>query len=68
MYYAGHGIEANGRNYLVPIDAKLEADRDIDYETVPLPQIMNAVEGARKLRIVLLDACRDNPFARLTRR
>jgi uncharacterized caspase-like protein len=68
VYYAGHGIEANGTNYLVPIDAKLEIDRDIEYETVPLNQVLGAVEAARKLRIVLLDACRDNPFARQMRR
>jgi tetratricopeptide (TPR) repeat protein len=68
VYYAGHGIEANGTNYLVPVDAKLEVDRDIEYETVPLNQVLNTVEGARKLKIVLLDACRDNPFARQMRR
>jgi invasion protein IalB len=68
VYFAGHGIEANGTNYLVPVDAKLEVDRDIEYETVPLNQVLGAVEGARKLRIVLLDACRDNPFARQMRR
>jgi uncharacterized caspase-like protein len=68
VYYAGHGIEANGTNYLVPVDAKLEVDRDIEYEAVPLNQVLSTVEGARKLRIVLLDACRDNPFTRQMRR
>jgi len=68
IYYGGHGIEANGLNYLVPIDAKLATDRDIQKEAVPLDQIMTAVEGAKKLRLVLLDACRNNPFAPLMQR
>ena len=68
IYYAGHGMEMNGVNYLVPVDAKLETDRDVNFEAVPLDQVMNAVEGARKLRVVILDACRDNPFANQMRR
>ena len=60
VYYAGHGIEMNGTNYLIPIDAKLEIDRDVEFEAVPLAQVMSAVEGAKKMRLVLLDACRDN--------
>jgi tetratricopeptide (TPR) repeat protein len=63
VYYAGHGIEVNGVNYLIPVEAKIAADRDITQEAVPLDQVMAAVEGAKKLRLVLLDACRDNPFA-----
>jgi tetratricopeptide (TPR) repeat protein len=68
IYYAGHGMEMNGTNYLIPIDAKLETDRDVNFEAVPLDQALNAVEGARKLRVVILDACRDNPFANQMRR
>jgi tetratricopeptide (TPR) repeat protein len=68
IYYAGHGIEMAGVNYLIPTDAKLETDRDVGFETVPLSHVMSAVEGAKKLRIVLLDACRDNPFANQMRR
>ena len=68
IYYAGHGIEVGGQNYLVPIDAKLRAARDVDFEGMPLSQIMTALEGAKKLRLVILDACRDNPFlARMDR-
>jgi tetratricopeptide (TPR) repeat protein len=63
VYYAGHGMEMNGVNYLVPTDAKLAADRDVQFEAVPLEQVMVAVEGASKLKVVILDACRDNPFA-----
>ena len=62
VYYAGHGIEVNGQNYLIPVDAKLETDRDMQFEAVPLDQVMASLEGARKLKLVLLDACRDNPF------
>ena len=62
VYYAGHGIEVNGQNYLIPVDAKLATDRDIQFEAVPLDQVIASLEGARKLKLVLLDACRDNPF------
>lgn len=63
VYYAGHGIEVNGVNYLVPVDAKLTSDRDVLFEAVPLDQVMAAIDGAKKLKLVMLDACRDNPFA-----
>ena len=63
VYYAGHGIEVNGQNYLIPTDARLATDRDVQFEAIPLDQVMAALEGARKLKLVLLDACRDNPFA-----
>jgi hypothetical protein len=68
VYYAGHGIEFGGANYLIPTDAKIMSDRDISFEAVSLDQVMIAVEGAQKLRLVILDACRDNPFARTMRR
>lgn len=68
VYYAGHGIEVNGLNYLIPVDAKLAVDRDVQYEAIPLDQVMTAVEGAKKLRLVLLDACRDNPFTPVMRK
>jgi tetratricopeptide (TPR) repeat protein len=68
IYFAGHGLEINGTNYVVPVDAKLETDRDVQYEALPLDQVIGAVEGARKLRLVILDACRDNPFVRGMRR
>lgn len=63
VYYAGHGIEVNGRNYLLPVDARLAADRDAQVEGVLLDQVMASLDGARKLKLVVLDACRDNPFA-----
>jgi tetratricopeptide (TPR) repeat protein len=63
VYYAGHGFEIGGVNYLVPVDARLAADKDAETEAVALEQVLAAVGGARKLRLVILDACRDNPFA-----
>jgi tetratricopeptide (TPR) repeat protein len=63
VYYAGHGLEVGGVNYLVPTDAKLAVDRDIQFEAVPLDQVLAAVDSARKLKLVVLDACRDNPFS-----
>src|SRR5216683_2289402 len=62
VYYAGHGLEVSGANYLVPIVAKLGDDRDIQDEAVSVDRILSAVENAKKLRLVMLDACRDNPF------
>lgn len=63
IYYAGHGIEVENKNYLVPIDAQLKSDRDIDFETISLALVEGAVSGAKTLRMVVLDACRNNPFA-----
>ncbi len=63
VYYAGHGLEIGGVNYLVPVDAKFATDRAAETEGVALEQVIAAVGGARKLRLVMLDACRDNPFA-----
>jgi tetratricopeptide (TPR) repeat protein len=68
IYYAGHGIEIGGTNYLIPIDAKLATDRDVQFEAVSLDHLLLAAEGAKKLHLVLLDACRDNPFARTMQR
>src|SRR6185369_11663244 len=62
IYYAGHGIEVDGTNYLVPVDAVLERDIDIYDEALSLERVLVSVEPARQLRLVILDACRDNPF------
>ena len=64
IYYAGHGIEVDGANYLIPVDAKLERDNDVFDEAFSLERVLVAVEPAKKLRLVILDACRDNPFAK----
>jgi formylglycine-generating enzyme required for sulfatase activity len=63
VFYAGHGIEVKGENYLIPVDAVLERDIDVEDETVPLARVFQVLEPAKRLRLVILDACRDNPFA-----
>ena len=68
IYYAGHGIELDGTNYLIPIDAALETDSDVLDETVGLERALFAVEPAKQLRLIILDACRDNPFAKTMKR
>src|SRR6202165_4514110 len=68
IYYAGHGIELDGTNYLIPVDATLETDTDVLDETFPLDRVLFAVEPAKQLRLVILDACRDNPFAKTMKR
>jgi uncharacterized caspase-like protein len=68
IYYAGHGIEVDGGNYLIPVDAKLERDNDVFDEAFSLDRVLLAVEPAKQLRLVILDACRDNPFARTMKR
>ncbi len=68
IFYAGHGIEVNGTNYLIPVDAALERDIDVEDETVPLDRLTQVLEPAKRLRLVILDACRDNPFARSMKR
>lgn len=68
VYYAGHGMEVDGRNYLIPVDARLKQDRHVRLETVPLDAVLDAAGAARKFRLVILDACRNNPFlAKITR-
>ena len=68
VYYAGHGMEIGGVNYLIPVDARLKADSDAETQAVALVQVIAAVAGARKLRLVMLDACRDNPFEKTMQR
>ena len=68
IYYAGHGVEVDGINYLIPVDARLERDNDVFDEALPLDRVLLAVEPARQLRLVILDACRDNPFAKTMKR
>ena len=68
VYYAGHGIEVDGGNYLIPVDAKLERDTDVYDEALSLDRVLLAVEPAKKLRLVILDACRDNPFSKVMKR
>jgi tetratricopeptide (TPR) repeat protein len=62
VYYAGHGIEMGGTTYLIPTDARLLRDAHLPDEALPLDRVLAKVETARKLRLVILDACRNNPF------
>jgi uncharacterized caspase-like protein len=68
IYYAGHGIELDGTNYLIPTDATLETDGDVLDETIPVERALFAVEPAKQLRLIILDACRDNPFSKSMKR
>ena len=68
VFYAGHGIEIRESNYLIPADAKLVNERDAEDEAIALDRIITALEPAKRLRLVILDACRDNPFASKMRR
>jgi Caspase domain len=68
VYYAGHGIEVEGTNYLIPIDASLEQDLDVYDEAFSLDRILVTIEPAKQLRLVILDACRNNPFAKAMKR
>jgi hypothetical protein len=62
IYFAGHGIESAGTNYLIPIDGKLASDYDAEDEAVSLDRVILALQPAQRLRLIILDACRDNPF------
>jgi uncharacterized caspase-like protein len=68
VYYAGHGIEVDGTNYVVPADVKLESDFDVEDEALSLDRILKSLDKAKRLRLVILDACLDNPFSRTMKR
>jgi Caspase domain len=64
LYYAGHGLQLDWRNFMVPVDAKLSQAKDVPEQTVELSLVMDAFKAAgNRMNIVVLDACRDNPFA-----
>jgi uncharacterized caspase-like protein len=62
VYYAGHGLEVAGENWLLPVSATFKHERDLEYEAVSLSSILAAVKDAGRLRLVILDACRNNPL------
>jgi hypothetical protein len=68
VFYAGHGLEISGVNYLIPVDARLASDRDAEDEAIPLERLVSSADGAKRLRLIILDACRDNPYVRVMRR
>lgn len=62
FFYAGHGLQVNGQNYLVPIDAMVEFEFEVDLSLVSLSGVMQQLERGSRTNIVFLDACRNNPF------
>ena len=66
FFYAGHGLQVSGRNYLIPVDARLQGERDLDFEAIALDFVLKQMELERegKTNVVFLDACRDNPLGR----
>ena len=65
FFYAGHGVQLKGYNYLIPVDSKLENERDVEYDCVQAGRVLSKMESAgTKTNLVILDACRDNPFER----
>ena len=63
LYYAGHGLEVAGVNYLVPVDAQISDEADLKFETINLADIMTLMEQEERTNLIFLDACRDNPMA-----
>jgi hypothetical protein len=65
FYYAGHGVQVAGENYLIPLDKRLEREADVRYEAMPLGRVLNALNDSPAVaKILIIDACRDNPFLR----
>lgn len=62
VFYAGHGIEVDHQNYLIPVDARLETDLRVRFEAISLDDVLASLEGVTGIRIIMLDACRNNPF------
>lgn len=62
VYFAGHGIEIENTNYLIPVNAELKSDRDVEFEAIRLDSVIGALDASKGVKIVLIDACRNNPF------
>ncbi|NIZ13837.1 caspase family protein [Phaeobacter sp. HF9A] len=62
IYFAGHGIEVQGENFIIPVDANVASNKDVQEQSPSLKNLLAAVDRARKMRIVILDSCRDNPL------
>ena len=68
FFYAGHGIQAKGENWLVPVDAEVEAEGDLEYEAITVRKVLRSMKNADvPVNILILDACRDNPLKKRTR-
>jgi uncharacterized caspase-like protein len=68
FYYAGHGLQVDGRNFIVPVDAKLDVPAKLRLETVQIDDILDIMEQQTKTSLVFLDACRNNPFVKSLKR
>jgi uncharacterized caspase-like protein len=68
VYYAGHGIEVDGTNYLIPVDAILQRDTDVEDEAISMDRLLRILVPVKRLRLIILDACRENPFTRSLKR
>jgi uncharacterized caspase-like protein len=64
FFYAGHGLQVDGRNLIVPVDAKLDTQVKLTLETVPMDEVLDIMEQQTKVSLVFLDACRNNPFTK----
>lgn len=64
FYYAGHGIQVAGRNHLLPVDAKLERATDLPFETIDVDLVLEQMQAEKRVNLVFLDACRNNPLTR----
>ncbi|QYK42400.1 MAG: caspase family protein [Paracoccaceae bacterium] len=62
VYFAGHGVEVGGENFLIPVDANVQSTPDVQRQSVSLTEFLQVVDRARTMRIVILDSCRNNPF------
>ena len=68
FYFAGHGVQVRGRNYLIPVDAEIAAEDEVDLESIDVNDFLAVMNEANSdVNIVVLDACRDNPYARAFR-
>ncbi len=68
FFYAGHALQVSGTNYLIPVDSRLEAETDIEHDAISLHHVLRHMERQALNNLILLDACRDNPFATRLRR
>ena len=67
IYYSGHGMEMNGANYLLPADTALKLDLPVQDQAVTLDRVLESIQGAKRMKLVIVDACRDKPFGAAVR-
>ena len=62
FYYSGHAIESRGVNWVLPVSAHVQSDRDVRFEALDLSAVLEQIEGLARVSLIFLDACRDDPF------